>query len=235
MPTEPFDPNKVYYVIIGCGFSGITNHTILHQTNVQNTNKRIDGYPVLHIGYPDPWSGYHPMPMGQWPSLLGLPGFQTPLPSLTASACLGSVEFSAANLSEWDWLLSVQPFAHLQAKVTSIQATGTTPSEYRLTLNDDPTSVVRAAFIDVCGGPGPAKDLPAGVSIHPDLESEYRTGTYYHTAWPRLVTGERYLTNSTAEPTNRSICVVGDLPSLALQQHGQTPIAVAHPAASQLA
>ena len=67
----------------------------------------------------------------------------------------------------------------------------------------------------VCGGPGPAKDLPKGVSIDPNLVSEYRTGSHSYTPWPRLVNGERYLSVSPAEPTNGSICVVGGGPTAA--------------------
>lgn len=194
----------MYYVIIGCGFSAITNHAILQQGG-----QRIAGYTVLHIGSADPWGGYHPMPMGQWPSLLTLPGYQTPLANVTASACLGSDEFSAVNQTEWDRLLNVRPFAHVQATVTSIQAVGNPPTEYQLILDGDPANFVRAAYVDVCGGPGPAKDLPSNVSVDPNLEVEYGTGNHFYTPWPRLVTGERYLTASTGESTDRSVCVVG--------------------------
>lgn len=85
MPTIPFDKTQLYYAIIGCGFSAITNHAILQQTG-----DRIEGYTVLHIGFRDPWAGYYPMPMGQWPSLLTLPGYQTKLPNATASRCCQS-------------------------------------------------------------------------------------------------------------------------------------------------
>ena len=104
MPTEPFDPNKVYYVIIGCGFSGITNHATLQAT-------RLGSRTVLHIGARDPWADYHPMPMGQWPSLLTLPGYQTQPTNVTAPACLGSDEFATINQTEWDRLLANQFFA----------------------------------------------------------------------------------------------------------------------------
>jgi hypothetical protein len=218
MPTIPFDKTQLYYAIIGCGFSAITNHAILQQTG-----DRIEGYTVLHIGFRDPWAVYYPMPMGQWPSLLTLPGYQTKLPNVTASTCLGSDEFSLVNQAEWDRLLSVRPFTHVQATVTAIQIVGTPPTEYRLILDDDPSRFVRAAYVDVCGGPGPAKDLPATVTIDPNLVAEYQTGTHFFTPWPRLVTGERYLTASSAEPTNGAVCIVGGGPTAAwCVEHAQS-------------
>ena len=69
MSQLAFDPKQLYYVIVGCGFAAITNHSILQQTG-----QRLGSLPVLHIGETDPWAGYYPMPMGQWPSLLTLPG-----------------------------------------------------------------------------------------------------------------------------------------------------------------
>lgn len=210
MPTIAFDPNTVYYAIIGCGFSAITNHAIL-----QHKSQRINGHPVLHIGYRDPWAGYHPMPMGQWPSLLTLPGYQSQLPNVLAPAFLSSTDFSTTNQTEWDRLLDARPFSHLEAIVTSISPVGSPPTEYHLILDNDPARVVRASHVDVCGGPGPARELPANVSFDLNLVDEYQSGNHFFTPWPRLVSGEKYLTASIAEPTNGSICVVGRGPTSA--------------------
>jgi hypothetical protein len=150
------------------------------------------------------------MPMGQWPSLLTLPGYQSLLSNVTRSACLGSDEFGAANQAEWDRIAAARPFAHLNEKVVAIRSLGTPPREYEVVLDDAAATVVRAAYIDVCAGPGPACDPPSTVSIDPVLMSEYTTGSCLPGLWPRLLSGERYLSRSAgAWATNQSLCVVG--------------------------
>jgi hypothetical protein len=219
MPTKPFDPNQLYYVIIGCGFSGITNHAIL-----QATGQRLGSLTVLHIGAPDPWVGYHPMPMGQWPSLLTLPGYQSQPANVTAAACLGSDEFATINQSEWNRLLANRPFAHLNARVTAVQAIGTPPTEYQIVLGDSGGTIVRAACVDVCAGPGPARGVPSGIVGDPALITEYEGGSPLYTPWPRLLSGERYLSASAgAEPSNKSLCVIGGGPTSAwCVEHAQS-------------
>jgi hypothetical protein len=207
----PFDPKELYYVIVGCGFSAITNHSILRQTG-----HRLQNLKVLHIGAPDPWADYHAMPMGQWPSLLTLPGYQSPLTNVTRSACLGSDEFGATNQAEWGRIAAFQAFAHVNEKVKAIKSVGTPPREYEIALDDSATTVVRAAYIDVCAGPGPASDPPATVSIDPVLMSEYTTGSRLRGLWPRLLSGEKYLSRSAgAWATNKSLCVIGGGPTSA--------------------
>lgn len=127
MPLLSFDPKETYYVIVGCGFSAITNHSILQQTG-----GRLHELTVLHIGAPDPWADYHAMPMGQWPSLLTLPGYRSHPANITRSACLASDEFGDTNKSEWDRLSAVRPFAHINARVTAIRGVGTPTSEYEV-------------------------------------------------------------------------------------------------------
>jgi hypothetical protein len=211
MPILPFDPNDLYYVIIGCGFSAITNHSILQQTG-----QRLGSLKVLHIGSPDPWADYHSMPMGQWPSLLTLPGFQNQPSNLTGTAGLGSDEFATINQSEWNRISSVRPFCHLNSRVVSIRSVSTSPNEYEIELDDPGRTIVRAAYIDVCGGPGPAKDLPTGVIISPVLRNEYETGSSLPGLWPRLLSGENYLSKSFGTPlTNKAICVIGGGPTSA--------------------
>lgn len=206
----PFDPKEPYYVIIGCGFSAITNHSILQQTG-----QRLQDLNVLHIGSLDPWADYHAMPMGQWPSLLTLPGYQSQLTNVTRSSCLGSDEFGATNQAEWNRIAAARPFAHVNEKVTAIKSVGTHSYEYEISL-DDAAHTVRAAYIDVCAGPGPANDPPATVSIDPVLMSEYTTGSRLPGLWPRLLSGEEYLSKSTgAWATNKSLCVIGGGPTSA--------------------
>lgn len=207
----PFDPKELYYVIIGCGFSAVTDHSILQQTG-----QRLQDLNVLHIGSRDPWADYHAMPMGQWPSLLTLPGYQSLLTNVTRSACLGSDEFGATNQAEWYRIAAARPFAHVNEEVTAIKSAGTPPYEYEIFLDDAAHTVVRAAYIDVCAGPGSATDPPATTRIDPVLLSEYTAGTRLSGLWPRLLSGEKYLSKSAgAWATNKSLCVIGGGPTSA--------------------
>src|SRR5947209_19958508 len=141
MPTLTFDSSELYYVIIGCGFSALTNHAILQQTG-----QRFGKLTVLHIGAPDPWGDYYAMPMGQWPALLTLPGYLSQPSNLTGTVCLDSDEFANINQKEWDRLSIARPFAHLDARVVSIQSVGAPPTEYEIQLDDPAKTVVRAAY-----------------------------------------------------------------------------------------
>lgn len=61
------------YVIVGCGFAAVLNHTTLRQTQWGRT--RIGNRKVIHIGFPDPWRHYRDHGMGQFPHLLVMPGY----------------------------------------------------------------------------------------------------------------------------------------------------------------
>jgi hypothetical protein len=63
-----------YYVIIGCGVAAVVNHTTLRQT--EWGKQRIGDLSVMHIGFDDPWSHYHPHKMGQSRNLLTFPGYE---------------------------------------------------------------------------------------------------------------------------------------------------------------
>ncbi len=143
------NPSVAYYVIIGCGFAGILNHVLLRHP----TSTRLGSLPVLQIGSEDPWRNYHPMPMGQWPSLLTLPGFRHQPPSLGGRGNLASDQFADVNDKEWNDLSAAHPFYHVDARVVAIRA-GTTAS-YEIDLDNG--RVFQAEYIDVCGGPGPAR------------------------------------------------------------------------------
>lgn len=62
------------YVIIGCGAAAIVNHTTLRQTKWGQD--RVGNSRIIHVGFEDPWSHYNRHEMGQFPQLLGLPGYQ---------------------------------------------------------------------------------------------------------------------------------------------------------------
>jgi len=75
-PFERARPGtKTRYVIVGCGYCAVLDHITLRQSDAGR--KRLDGRPVLHIGYDDPWRHYRPHDMGQFPHLLELPGYHT--------------------------------------------------------------------------------------------------------------------------------------------------------------
>ena len=82
------DLEQEYYVIVGCGFSAVTNHAIL----ARQPAGRLGALPILHIGGTDPWRSYFPMPMGQWPTLLSLPGFGSRPSSILRTDNLYSID-----------------------------------------------------------------------------------------------------------------------------------------------
>jgi len=63
---------KVYYVIIGRGPMAIVNHRTLVGCEAGRT--RIDGKPVVHVGFPNPWPKYIRHGLGQPNHLLSFPG-----------------------------------------------------------------------------------------------------------------------------------------------------------------
>jgi hypothetical protein len=119
MPVLPFDPSRKYFAIIGCGFSAITNHVVL----THSVSPRLSGLDVLHIGSQDPWRQYYPMPMGQWPTLLSLPGFHNRPKLIARCDNLGSDEFAEVNEQEWMRLSARSTFYHLDARVKAIRNT----------------------------------------------------------------------------------------------------------------
>lgn len=66
-------PPPVCYVIVGRGPAAVINNTTLQQSAFGMA--RVDGLPILHIGFRNPWPSYLPHGMGQPACLLSLPGF----------------------------------------------------------------------------------------------------------------------------------------------------------------
>ena len=199
MQITPFDPNETYYVIIGCGFSAILNHVQL----VQSTASRIQSLTILHIGLEDPWLHYRSMPMGQWPSLLSLPGYSVLAVDPHGTAPLGSKLFADRNQQQWAQLGISHPSSHLSGTVTMINRRD---DIFRIYL--DTGEVVKAAYIDICGGPGPSRDPSAKITVDPGLQTEFDTRTSSNGKWPRLTSGEGFLsdTENRCDPNCR-ICV----------------------------
>lgn len=218
MPDEALEytASHEYYVIVGCGFSAVVNHTMLVHLKIAG----VPGTPhILHIGSTDPWSDYLPLPMGQWPTLLSLPGFHNNPPKLSQSAPLQSTAFAWVTELEWNHLVSTAPFYHIDAKVTSITAPFSASSPYTVSLDNGID--VRAVKIDICGGPGPALPLvptafrrsPGLLSPPTVLETEYANENSTVFGWPRVLSGSRYLSGSKAKTQRTvgggSVCVAG--------------------------
>lgn len=62
------------YAIIGCGAAATVNHTTLRQTTWGR--ERVGNAEIVHIGFENPWRHYNRHEMGQFPQLLGLPGYE---------------------------------------------------------------------------------------------------------------------------------------------------------------
>lgn len=221
-PTPNPNPNTPYYVIIGCGFSGILNHVLLRRSPVPRPGSGL--LPILHIGRPDPWGNYHRgMPMGQWPTLLTLPGFHKKPSTLSRSANLRCEEFARLNKFEWNWLAKNYPFYYRNGRVTAIRESATTKDRYEVIVDDK--DIYQADYIDVCGGPGPARtpDLTE-IRIDSTLLREF-DGAAGPDGWPRLVSGENFLSakRRRAVPAKHEICVYGGGPTGAwCVEHAQT-------------
>ncbi len=96
------NPEGPFYVIVGLGFSAVLNHLLLRTTEVGE--KRLGKLPILHIGLPDPWADYDVQKMGQWPCLLGLPGFSELHHRRPPAEYLAPSAFAAATKLELDEL-----------------------------------------------------------------------------------------------------------------------------------
>ena len=217
--NELTDRNQEYYVIVGCGFSAVTNHTTLSAA-------RLGSLPVLHIGGADPWRDYFSMPMGQWPTLLSLPGFGSRPPSILRKDNLLSNEFADVTDSEWNRLMAVRPFYAIDNRVKQILPPAKPTDPYTIVLDDKTT--VLAAYIDICGGPGPAEGFERSAYKDQILRWEFENSTGNAYGWPRVISGEEYLSNrSNARTTPARVCVAGGGPTAAwcverAEQQGDT-------------
>jgi hypothetical protein len=165
---------------------------------------------VLHIGKADPWDSYAPIEMGQWPAALTLPAFANRPTGAGDATYLSSRDFADNSAKEWSHLAGLHPFFALNAHVTAITPGHHTPFE--IVLDDERPTRVLAEYVDVCGGPGPARRLdPAIVTdAHNQIWDEYLTSRGSVHAWPRLVTGDAYLESATVlAPAGSRVCVIG--------------------------
>jgi len=107
LTTVASTPPRVYYVIVGCGTAAVVNHTTLRQTK-WGMKERIADFPVMHIGFDDPWAHYISHGMGQPPYLLTMPGYhQRPSQGsdvFDRNPGCNSARFAACTKNEWDLL-----------------------------------------------------------------------------------------------------------------------------------
>jgi hypothetical protein len=178
------------YVIVGRGFSATVNRAML----LRPPALRLQGKPLIHIGSVDPWSNYEPVEMGQWPLLLTLPGY-TIHPGGYQYRLMESTQFAWINDSQWtqDAAAIVQI---IDDRVTAITDNGT---HYTITLEKG--LPIDASFVDICAGPGPAREIPAKLSAASILAS---------TLSPKpLLYAEEFLNQATVRSQNGRVCVVG--------------------------
>lgn len=201
---------------MGNGISGLTDHLTLLGSGWGR--ERVGGREILHIGGGDPWQGYVAMTMGQWPSILVLPEFQEQYRRRGGAEFdfLGVPEFASAAERQWLALSAARPFGSLTGKVKGIRFVG---GGYEVEV-DTPggLSTVLAEFVDICGGPGPARRLAAGVVDPSDavLLGEYANLQGSVQPWPRVVTGDWFLGNGNAvAPSGEKVLVVGGGPTAA--------------------
>jgi hypothetical protein len=201
-PNPPI-PGQTYYVIIGCGVTAAVDYTTLLAAPLDP----FQGYEVLFIGQPEPWGEYKPLPMGQWPTILATPSFQGQLHSVSQNEFAPSAEFSTCIDDQWTWLYSQRPFRYSPGLVTSITSHPSQPG-FEVTWEEQGSNLrVHAAYLDICGGPGPSRRLCQN-QVAPTLWPYPRS--------PLLETGESYLnkTASLAKPGER-VGVIGGGPTAA--------------------
>ncbi|HEV7485307.1 MAG TPA: hypothetical protein VGQ65_06460 [Thermoanaerobaculia bacterium] len=120
-PLLPTD----YYVIVGRGPAAVVNHTTLRQSDAGRD--RIDGRPVMHIGFRDPWGDYHEHGMGQPPFLLRMPGYHAPAPlnARTIRTGLSSRVFAKSTDDELTLLKQKFETYIVEGWVAAIESVGT--------------------------------------------------------------------------------------------------------------
>ena len=154
-------------VVIGTGHSAVTNCMTLSRDSSPEH--------ILLVGEPDPWGAYRDHKMGQFPSLLSLPGFKESLQHrraprkeyLTSSAFADS---TGRQLAELDTSPTISIARSRVLSVLRFQD-GENGDAGRwvvpVTLDNEPSAIdVTAYSVDVCTGPGDARvfspDDPAG-------------------------------------------------------------------------
>ncbi len=163
---------------------------------------------VLHVGDMDPWKSYAPVRMGQWPALLSLPKFAHLPTAPDAHAFLPSQEFVRTVEDQWRELASMHRFFALRGHVNMIRE-----AQHGFDVEcvcGDTIRTIKAAYVDICGGPGPSQRLCSSLISDAALRQEYEDGIGRALPWPRLLTGEMFLRGSTTVvPEGGNVAVFG--------------------------
>lgn len=196
-------------VVIGRGYASLANcATRFHaQALPENT---------LLVGQADPWITYAEHPMGQYPTLLAIPGFSEAAQPRECSPkeFLSSSRFAAQNSRQISWLCA-------KASLRQVDSVIESPLEFvsghwMIPLTRDNNKVtLRARNVDICTGPGPMRIFaPGGGHIYgpwsagirdsfdPALLQEIRDGV-----GKRALVAETFMTHETA---NAKVLVVGE-------------------------
>ena len=143
-------------VVIGQGCSALVNCV---------TRLRVGNLPksTLMVGQRDPWRRYADHPMGQYPALLALPGYDedTHPKDQPANAFLSSRRFAALNGLQHRRLLStnhiIQVTSTVESPLSYVNGRWIVP----LTRHGNNVTL-KAHKVDVCAGPGPGRVFGPG-------------------------------------------------------------------------
>lgn len=190
------------YIIVGRGPAAVVNHATLAASG------RLSRLPpVVHIGGPDTWSNYYPHRMGQWPVLLTLPGFSFHPAAAEETEFLWSSAFAQANADQ----ASRMGIPFEAGRITAI--TGNDESGFELELTSGHR--LSAAYVDICGGPGPPRMLQPAAGFDPALRHEYESASPGPNGFARVIAAERYLSAASVTPSRAKVCVFGGGPTAA--------------------
>jgi hypothetical protein len=197
-----------YYVIVGLGFSAILNHRLLRHRGC----RRIGDLRILHIGLSDPWANYDLRKMGQWPSLLALPGYKKQHDGDPPKDFLSSHSFAEANGHERDRINEKHPFDVEYGSVHDVDRMPNGPEgrTFRVsfkTVKGEEKNVV-AKKIDFCTGRGPEIELGDKQVKCEDLAKEY-FGRTLRSRPRRLMGASVFLSETLHISSGGTICVVG--------------------------
>jgi hypothetical protein len=232
----PSGANKVnqkpVYAIIGCGFSATIDRATLSKED-------LAGLDVVHIGFPDPWSGYVSHDMNQARELLTVPGYmnQPPLAddklkTTPQKRWLPSNLFQATTAVERERFIGEGKDRLIQAGVVSIE---TVPEGlpgagmFKINLTGEHEAVI-AERVDILTGTGQqrilkplAVDGDYGINMTEDLWLEYFQPVKMddkNDAVPKVVSAEMYVRKTCLPRKGGYVCVTGASPaSLQAMEH----------------
>jgi len=145
-------------VIFGRGYAGITN--CVTRIKTKNTKYKLPEN-VLIIGRQDPWSEYQNHAMGQFISLLTLPGYDTKNRLTIRNKWMQSAEFAELNQRQVESILDRHG-----STIHVVNAVANKPIEYNVdekcweievTSNNGQSAKVSSVSLDICTGPGKAR------------------------------------------------------------------------------